>query len=122
MQPEGWGSHTQTHCCIRDLPAGLAVITGLFDHVPAILIERQIVHSLFPDIEKAQPFRAQQPLVTICHGKVALYFFDIKPESTDGLDRIDTEQNSRCFAGLANFGPAGAFERKPTVLTPRPSA
>ena len=88
-------------CAAGDIP-GLAVkVHVVLYHVPAILVEFQLIHDLFAAIKQGDTLRAHHPFVAIGHDKICLAGLHIKPKCPQALDGIDAEKDVSFTAGLA---------------------
>ncbi len=100
----------------RRPPVATLVIEGMFQHVPAIFVQRQALALLGMAIEDAQPFGAEHPLVPIGHGEGTIVGLYVEGQGAELLDRVDAEQHpaaatSRADALQVKAQAAGVLHR-----------
>lgn len=88
----------------------------MFQHVPAIFVQRQALALLGMAIEDAQPFGAEHPLVPIGHGEGTIVGLYVEGQGAELLDRVDAEQHpaaatSRADALQVKAQAAGVLHR-----------
>lgn len=74
----------------------------MFQHVPAIFVQRQALALLGMAIEDAQPFGAEHPLVPIGHGEGTIVGLYVEGQGAELLDRVDAEQHAAAATSRAD--------------------
>ncbi|GIZ13418.1 hypothetical protein NCCP436_28340 [Pseudomonas sp. NCCP-436] len=76
----------------------------MFEHVPAVLMQSEVVASFATAVEHPEAFRAEHPLVTIGHGEIAIIGLHVEGNSAELLDSIDAEQYTMPATALTEAG------------------
>ena len=106
--PPGPSRRACSGCRIRSAgaarrpPVATLVIEGMFQHVPAIFVQRQALALLGMAIEDAQPFGAEHPLVPIGHGEGTIVGLYVEGQGAELLDRVDAEQHPAAATSRAD--------------------
>ena len=94
------GTRLETFGAVSRLPGLYIIVIRGRGHMPAMLVQVQLIPDCCINVKQGQTFRSQHPLVTISHDEISLDFLYVDIVGANTLNRIDTVQN---VVGLAEI-------------------
>ena len=83
-------------------PAGLAVVAGVGDHMPAELPQPQALAHRRPAVEQRQALRAEHPFMAVGNHEIRVHLAAVETHRAQALDRVHAEQHAAVPAGAAD--------------------